>query len=393
MNLGVRYDYYSPITDALGQTSTFVVRQPDNGTPQSGVAEVIIAGTNGLPENSTYFPDKNNVQPRVGFAWDIFGDGRLALRGGGGVFHNQLRNNLALQHILSYPFQEQPVYRDTTLENPIKPVDGHADHRPAVLDRPRHRDALHGRLQRRAAVAVRQEHGGRGGVRAERRQGPPAVRGDEPAVLRRRADDRGSTRICSGRIEASARCCDRPTGATPTTRGSRRASSAGSANGLAFGVVLHAGDLARPDRPGSIPGATSTTYLLKPQDSDNPEAEYAASDFDARHRFTASEIWDLPVRRRPPLAQGRARCRTCLADGRSRACGRSRAGSPTTSSTAPIRACARAATPRRAGRTWSAIPTPARRRRRSGSTPAPTQRTAPVSSAARRATRSAARAW
>ena len=122
---------------SCGQTSTFVVRQPDNGTPQSGVAEVIIAGTNGLPENSTYFPDKNNIQPRVGFAWDIFGDGRLALRGGGGVFHNQLRNNLALQHILSYPFQEQPVYRDTTLENPIKPVDGHSDHRPAVLDRSR----------------------------------------------------------------------------------------------------------------------------------------------------------------------------------------------------------------------------------------------------------------
>ena len=118
---------------------------------------MIIAGTNGLPENSTYFPDKNNVQPRVGFAWDIFGDGRLALRGGGGVFHNQLRNNLALQHILSYPFQEQPVYRDTTLENPIKPVDGQPDHRPAVRDRPGHRDAVHGRVQRRAAVAVREE--------------------------------------------------------------------------------------------------------------------------------------------------------------------------------------------------------------------------------------------
>ena len=221
LNLGVRYDFYSPITDALGQTSTFVVRQPDNGTPQSGVAEVIIAGTNGLPENSTYFPDRNNVQPRVGFAWDVFGDGRLALRGGGGVFHNQLRNNLALQHILSYPFQEQPVYRDTTLENPIKPVTGQSDHRAALLDRSRHRDAVHRRLQRRDAVAVRRDHGGRGGVRAERRQRPPAVRGDEPADLRRRPDDRGSTRICSGPIEASARCCDRPTGAIPTTRASR----------------------------------------------------------------------------------------------------------------------------------------------------------------------------
>src|SRR4030095_3591883 len=48
LNLGVRYDYYSPITDELGQTSTFVVRQPDNGTPPSGVAAGVIAGTNGV---------------------------------------------------------------------------------------------------------------------------------------------------------------------------------------------------------------------------------------------------------------------------------------------------------------------------------------------------------
>ena len=190
VNLGVRYDYYSPITDALGQTSTFVVRQPDNGTPQSGVAEVIIAGTNGLPENSTYFPDRNNVQPRVGFAWDIFGDGRLALRGGGGVFHNQLRNNLALQHILSYPYQEQPVYRDTTLENPIKPVEGNPIIGQLYSTDPDIVTPYTVAYSLGHAVAVRQEHGGRGGVRAERRQGPAAVRGDEPAVLRRRPDDR-----------------------------------------------------------------------------------------------------------------------------------------------------------------------------------------------------------
>ena len=64
-------------------------------------------------------------------------------------------------------------------------------------------------------------------------------------------------------------------------------------NGLAFGAsytLATSHDL----MSGFHSGATSTTYLLKPQDSLNPEAEYAASDFDARHRFTASEIWELP---------------------------------------------------------------------------------------------------
>ena len=98
---------------------------------------------------------------------------------------------------------------------------GQSDHRPAVFNRPGHRDALHGRLQCRNAVAVRQEHGGRGGVRAERRQGPPAVRGNEPAVLHRRPDDRAQQGSVPARIGVSAPCCDRPTGAIPTTRGSR----------------------------------------------------------------------------------------------------------------------------------------------------------------------------
>ena len=51
VNLGMRYDYFSPITDKLGQTSTFIINQQPTGTPQSGKAEVIKAGTNGLPPN------------------------------------------------------------------------------------------------------------------------------------------------------------------------------------------------------------------------------------------------------------------------------------------------------------------------------------------------------
>jgi hypothetical protein len=41
-------------------------------------------------------------------------------------------------------------------------------------------------------------------------------------------------------------------------------------------------------------GATNRTYLMMPQDANDKEAEYAPSEFDARHRVNMSEIYELP---------------------------------------------------------------------------------------------------
>ena len=83
-----------------------------------------IAGTNGLPKNGTYFSDRKDFEPRLGLAWDVFGDGKLAIRAGAGLFYQQLKNNLTLQQLLSYPFHTQPIIQSTLLDNPIKPVVG-----------------------------------------------------------------------------------------------------------------------------------------------------------------------------------------------------------------------------------------------------------------------------
>jgi hypothetical protein len=38
--------------------------------------------------------DKNNVQPRIGFSWDPWGDGKTAIRGGYGIFVGQIDNQI-----------------------------------------------------------------------------------------------------------------------------------------------------------------------------------------------------------------------------------------------------------------------------------------------------------
>ena len=40
-----------------------------------------------------FSPAKNFIQPRFGLAYDVFGDGKMALRGGFGMFNERLRQN------------------------------------------------------------------------------------------------------------------------------------------------------------------------------------------------------------------------------------------------------------------------------------------------------------
>ena len=72
LNLGVRYELNTVIHDKNGQQANF---DPILGMVQSA---------------NPYHGDHNNFAPRVGFAWDISGNGKTVLRGGGGIIYEAL---------------------------------------------------------------------------------------------------------------------------------------------------------------------------------------------------------------------------------------------------------------------------------------------------------------
>jgi hypothetical protein len=80
LDLGLRYEYFGPVHDNKQDLPIFI---PGQGFKIQGVSRF----------NSIFPPDRNNFAPRFGFAWQPTGSGDLVIRGGIGVFFDQINAN------------------------------------------------------------------------------------------------------------------------------------------------------------------------------------------------------------------------------------------------------------------------------------------------------------
>jgi hypothetical protein len=62
------------------------------GDPTAGPVTMSIVGPG--TGNQLYASDYSNIEPRVGFSWDPKGDGKMAVRGAFGIFHDRVFGNL-----------------------------------------------------------------------------------------------------------------------------------------------------------------------------------------------------------------------------------------------------------------------------------------------------------
>jgi hypothetical protein len=137
LDLGLRYAFYSPLTDQSDMLFTFspahydrtqapAFADPDGSFVVLGTGNLFngirVAGQDSAYGRAIYAADTNNLQPRIGAAWDPVGAGRMFVRAGYGMYFDQTQVGIFAQNVQeSYydPFRAEVFASNAPLSNPI----------------------------------------------------------------------------------------------------------------------------------------------------------------------------------------------------------------------------------------------------------------------------------
>jgi hypothetical protein len=270
LNWGLRWDYYGVIGADNNRFSVF----------DTSAAKV-------TPVSQLYDRDMNNLSPRVSAAWDLTGEGKHVLRAGYGLYYDALSQDFFVGQLPWNTFNPGPAYNDVLFS--FRPVSeltpGGAVFEDSsfsasdVFTVDKHLRTPYVQIYN---VNLQEELGSRAALQIGyvgslgkslfryRDINQLETSGDAPYpdfVYINQFESTAHSRFNS--LQASLRVRDWH-GLTSTVNYTLSKSMDTASDGQDF-----------------VPNAT------QPDDSRNPEAEWAPSNFDSRHRFTWFFTWDI----------------------------------------------------------------------------------------------------
>jgi Carboxypeptidase regulatory-like domain/TonB dependent receptor len=322
--VGLRYEFNGVPFERDGNFANFYGNGSTVAPPQGFEFTAVGPGTG----HQLYKDSWDLVEPRIGFAWDPHGDGRMAVRGGFGIFHDRLFDNLFGNAKSNPPFQgtfaafpfdgtpATPVASTTPPPGTLTPspfVQDGSFITPVVIDPNmkipgsltwnlgvqrelgRH---LTGELN---YVGSHSTHVLREVDTAPVQQGLVQQylnEGVDPSALQRTALYTGGTDPVSGITFGPAvnnTAFDHILFQTAAASGNYNALQA-RVTELVGGLSLTAGyTYAHALDSGSDPLTPGAGNSGLPRDPLNLAAEYGNADYDVRHRGTVAATYDLPV--------------------------------------------------------------------------------------------------
>ena len=119
LNLGVRWDVQTPFTDPFNRFLTFVAGRKSTVVPSAPVG-LLFPGDQGVGRGIITTP-LGNVSPRIGLAWDPFGDRKTAIRAAAGIFYGSISGNEWNSSSDNQPFAIRQQFNDVyTLADPYR---------------------------------------------------------------------------------------------------------------------------------------------------------------------------------------------------------------------------------------------------------------------------------
>jgi Carboxypeptidase regulatory-like domain len=112
VNLGLRYELQTVLKDRDNKLGNFDPNSP------TGLVQV------GRGESSAFHGDHNNFSPRVGFAWDVRGNGKTVIRGGGSIMYEQLPYSVFIAVGNQLGLNQVPTGASLVVNGVVKPGAG-----------------------------------------------------------------------------------------------------------------------------------------------------------------------------------------------------------------------------------------------------------------------------